>query len=134
MAQGLARSKGYTSEEENRGLGVPTGKPPCNNRGKVEFRILGSLEVVTDGQDVTPVRPKQRALLAFLLLRANEVVSNDELLEALWGEAPPRHSSYRAARPRLLAPKAPRIERDPDEAARLRLAAGSEIRPGGARS
>jgi DNA-binding SARP family transcriptional activator/class 3 adenylate cyclase len=55
----------------------------------VEFRILGPLEVVDNGREVTPVRPKQRALLALLLLRANEVVSNDELVEALWGEAPP---------------------------------------------
>ena len=55
----------------------------------MEFRILGPLEVIADGRDVTPVRNKQRALLAVLLLRANEVVSTDELLEALWGETPP---------------------------------------------
>jgi predicted ATPase/DNA-binding SARP family transcriptional activator len=55
----------------------------------VEIRVLGPLEVVDDGRDVTPPRPKQRALLALLLLRANEVVSTDELIEALWGPAPP---------------------------------------------
>jgi DNA-binding SARP family transcriptional activator/tetratricopeptide (TPR) repeat protein len=59
----------------------------------VEFRILGPLEVVADGRELTPVRPKQRALLALLLLRANQVVSNDELLDALWGEAPPETAS-----------------------------------------
>jgi DNA-binding SARP family transcriptional activator len=55
----------------------------------VEIRVLGSLEVVEDGRDLTPARPKQRSLLALLLLRANELVPVDELLEALWGSAPP---------------------------------------------
>jgi predicted ATPase/DNA-binding SARP family transcriptional activator len=55
----------------------------------VEIRVLGPLEVVDGGRDLTPARPKQRALLALLLLRANEVVSTDELIEALWGSAPP---------------------------------------------
>jgi DNA-binding SARP family transcriptional activator len=55
----------------------------------VEFRILGPLEVIAEGREVTPARPKQRALLALLLLRANQVVASDELLDALWGEAPP---------------------------------------------
>ena len=66
---------------------------PCNNPREVEFRILGPLEVVADGREVTPVRPKQRALLALLLLRANEIVSTDELLDALWGEGPPETAS-----------------------------------------
>ena len=55
----------------------------------MEFRILGPLEVVQDGRQLTPVRPKQRVVLALLLLHANEVVATDELLDALWGEAPP---------------------------------------------
>ena len=55
----------------------------------MEFRLLGRLEVTADGVDVTPTRPKQRALLAYLLLRAGEVVSRDDLLEALWGGEPP---------------------------------------------
>jgi DNA-binding SARP family transcriptional activator len=38
---------------------------------------------------VTPVRPKQRALLSLLLLRRGEVVSGAQLIEALWGEEPP---------------------------------------------
>jgi DNA-binding SARP family transcriptional activator len=35
------------------------------------------------------VRPKQRVVLALLLLHTNEVVATDELVDALWGEAPP---------------------------------------------
>jgi predicted ATPase/DNA-binding SARP family transcriptional activator len=55
----------------------------------VEIRVLGPLEVVDDGRDLTPARPKQRALLALLAMRANAVVPADVLIEALWGESPP---------------------------------------------
>jgi DNA-binding SARP family transcriptional activator len=55
----------------------------------VEYRILGPLEVV-DGDEPLPLGgPKQRALLALLLLRANEVVATDTLIDRLWGERPP---------------------------------------------
>jgi DNA-binding SARP family transcriptional activator/predicted negative regulator of RcsB-dependent stress response len=55
----------------------------------MEFRILGPLEVAADGRLLTPSAPRQRALLAMLLLRANRVVSADQLIDQLWGEAPP---------------------------------------------
>ena len=41
----------------------------------MEFRILGPLEVISDGQALELGGAKQRALLAVLLLNANEVVS-----------------------------------------------------------
>ncbi len=55
----------------------------------LEYRILGRLEVVRDGEDVAPTAAKVRSLLAALLLRANDVVSIDQLVDALWGERPP---------------------------------------------
>jgi YVTN family beta-propeller protein len=55
----------------------------------VEFRILGPLEVWKDGRRVELGVGKQRALLAVLLLHANQVVSTDELIDALWGNDPP---------------------------------------------
>jgi predicted ATPase/DNA-binding SARP family transcriptional activator len=55
----------------------------------LEFRILGRLEVVAGDRDLTPGRPKQRALLALLLLKANEVVASDRIIETLWGSDPP---------------------------------------------
>ncbi len=55
----------------------------------MEIRILGRLEVVDDGRDLTPARPKQRALLAVLLLHANEVVASDRIIDTLWGRDPP---------------------------------------------
>jgi len=55
----------------------------------VEFELLGPLRVVEGGRDLTPGRPKQRALLAVLLLHRDEVVPGAQLIEALWGEEPP---------------------------------------------
>jgi hypothetical protein len=55
----------------------------------VEFRILGSLDVVENGHPVPLGGSKQRALLASLLLHANEVVSRDRLIDELWGASPP---------------------------------------------
>ena len=55
----------------------------------MEFRILGPLEVSDEGRRVEIGGHKQRALLASLLLHANEVVSLDRLIDELWGEAPP---------------------------------------------
>jgi DNA-binding SARP family transcriptional activator/ABC-type branched-subunit amino acid transport system substrate-binding protein len=55
----------------------------------VHFRILGPLEVTDEGRRVELGGRKQRALLAILLLHANEVVSADTLIDELWGETPP---------------------------------------------
>jgi DNA-binding SARP family transcriptional activator len=55
----------------------------------MEFRILGPLEVLADGKALDLGGTKQRALLAVLLLHANEVVSRDRLVDALWEEEPP---------------------------------------------
>ena len=55
----------------------------------MEFRILGPLEVRSDGRMLALGGAKQRALLAILLLNANEVVSSDRLIDELWGEEPP---------------------------------------------
>jgi DNA-binding SARP family transcriptional activator len=55
----------------------------------MEFRILGPLEV-RDGADLRQVAGAgQRALLALLLLHANEVVSIDRLIDELWPGDPP---------------------------------------------
>ncbi len=56
----------------------------------MDFRILGPLEVY-DGDRVLHLGgAKQRALLAVLLLHANEVVSAERLLDDVWGERQPR--------------------------------------------
>src|SRR5262245_28900787 len=55
----------------------------------MQFLVLGPLEVVAGGRSLTLQRGRQRALLGVLLLHANEVVSTDRLLDALWGESLP---------------------------------------------
>ena len=51
--------------------------------------MLGAIEACRDGQTLSLGGPKQRALLAFLLLHANQPVSRDRLIDALWGDRPP---------------------------------------------
>ena len=54
----------------------------------MDFRILGPLEVLDAGRTVRLGEGRQRALLALLLLRPNQVVSSDRLVEELWDEEP----------------------------------------------
>jgi DNA-binding SARP family transcriptional activator len=55
----------------------------------VEFQILGQLAATVDGRPLALGGSSSRALLALLLLHANEVVSSDRLLDELWPEEPP---------------------------------------------
>jgi len=55
----------------------------------VEFRILGPLEVVEDGESVALGTLKERLVLGVLLLHANEFVSPERIIDELWGVAPP---------------------------------------------
>jgi DNA-binding SARP family transcriptional activator/pimeloyl-ACP methyl ester carboxylesterase len=59
----------------------------------VEFRVLGPLEVTADGQPLEVGGARTRAVLAVLLVNANQVVSADWLAEELW----PGHPADRAA-------------------------------------
>ena len=56
---------------------------------EMEFRVLGSFEVVDYDGPVALGAPKQRALLAVLLLHRAEPVSSDRLIDEIWGEQPP---------------------------------------------
>ncbi|MGH3079995.1 MAG: AfsR/SARP family transcriptional regulator, partial [Gaiellaceae bacterium] len=55
----------------------------------MEFRLLGPFDVLVDGRTAQLGGSKQRALLAILAIHANEVVSADRLIEALWPEGAP---------------------------------------------
>src|SRR6476661_4243056 len=61
----------------------------ADETGLAEFRILGPLEVRRSGRAVPLGGPRQRAVLALLLLEANRVVSMDRLAEEVWGGDPP---------------------------------------------
>jgi DNA-binding SARP family transcriptional activator len=49
----------------------------------VEFRVLGKLEALRDGQPVELGAFRQRALLALLLTSPNSVFSTDRILDEL---------------------------------------------------
>jgi DNA-binding SARP family transcriptional activator len=55
----------------------------------MDFRILGPLAVLDEGREIPLGGSKQRALLAVLLLHANEAISTERLIDELWGEHPP---------------------------------------------
>src|ERR1700751_3784422 len=54
-----------------------------------QFRILGAVEAFLDGAPAALGAPKQRAVLAMLLVNRRRVVSAEQLVDGLWGEAPP---------------------------------------------
>ena len=58
-----------------------------------EFRLLGPLEVVVDGEPIQLAAAKPRALLALLLLNRNRVVPTERLIDELWGEQPPSRAT-----------------------------------------
>jgi DMSO/TMAO reductase YedYZ molybdopterin-dependent catalytic subunit/DNA-binding winged helix-turn-helix (wHTH) protein len=71
-------------------VGVPSLARELGLRfGAMEFRILGPLEVSAGDGALKVGGPKQRAVLAHLILRANRPVPVDLLIDGLWGEEPP---------------------------------------------
>ncbi len=56
---------------------------------QMEFRILGSFEVLVDGRQVALGGARQRAVLAMLLLHRGEVASVDLIADELWGDRAP---------------------------------------------
>lgn len=58
------------------------------------FKILGSLEVVRDGESLPLGAAKQRALVACLLLHPSEAVSTDRLMDELWGQEAPSTAEH----------------------------------------
>jgi DNA-binding SARP family transcriptional activator len=55
----------------------------------MDFRVLGPLEVVGEEGRLPLGGPKQRAVLAHLILRAGRIVPADQLIDGLWGDEPP---------------------------------------------
>src|SRR5262249_20389974 len=80
-ARGEAAGGGVTS--------VMATEAVAGKTGPDAFRVLGPLEVLRSGDAVPLGGPRQRAVLALLLLQANQVVSRDRLVEDVWeGHAP----------------------------------------------
>ena len=68
---------------------VPVAPTPPPPRGRLQFRILGPLEVVAGPSTLSLGGPKQRAVLAHLIVRANELVTGDALIDLVWDLEPP---------------------------------------------
>ena len=71
---------------------MSVGSAPVPAPG-LQFCLLGPLEVLRDGVALDLGAPKQRAVLAALLLADGSVVSVDRLIEAVWGDNPPSRAA-----------------------------------------
>jgi WD40 repeat protein/DNA-binding SARP family transcriptional activator/class 3 adenylate cyclase len=82
---------------------------------RLAFRVLGPLEVLDRDRQVGVRGAKERSILAVLLARVNSAVSVDALVDAVWGDRPPRTAdrtvhAYVARLRRTLEPRRPRGE------------------------
>lgn len=60
---------------------------------QLRFRVLGRLEAWSGSRILPLGGEKKRLVLAVLLINANKPVSADQLIDALWGESPPRSAT-----------------------------------------
>jgi DNA-binding SARP family transcriptional activator/basic membrane lipoprotein Med (substrate-binding protein (PBP1-ABC) superfamily) len=60
----------------------------------MEFSVLGPLEARVGGEPVSLGGAEQRAVLAALLLRANEIVAVERVIDEVWGDSPPPSAAH----------------------------------------
>src|SRR5262245_48296584 len=68
---------------------IPSARSRVYASREMEFRVLGPIEVWSEGRQLRLGGTKQRATLAVLLLNRNEVVSIDRLIEEVWNDDAP---------------------------------------------
>ncbi|HWS48235.1 MAG TPA: BTAD domain-containing putative transcriptional regulator, partial [Acidimicrobiia bacterium] len=92
------------------------------------FRILCNVSVVDDGVARAVAAPRQRALLALLLLDTNRVVTRSTLVEGIWGDDGPQHedAALQVVMSRLRRTIGPAADRITSTGAGYRLDAGPE--------
>jgi DNA-binding SARP family transcriptional activator len=56
----------------------------------MEFKALGPIEVVNDRLVYTPSAPKVKQVLALLVMRTNQIVRLESIIDELWGDHAPR--------------------------------------------
>jgi WD40 repeat protein/DNA-binding SARP family transcriptional activator/class 3 adenylate cyclase len=59
---------------------------------RMQLRILGPLEVDAGSGPIPLGGPRQRAVLAHLIVRGNELIPAETLVDELWGEEPPERA------------------------------------------
>ncbi|WP_345506188.1 AfsR/SARP family transcriptional regulator [Terrabacter aeriphilus] len=84
-----------------------------------EVRLLGPVRVVVNGTERPVGGAKQSAVLAVLALRSPRLASTDQLIDAVWGSAPPESARtavqvYVSGLRKVLGGDAALIERDGD--------------------
>ena len=62
----------------------------------MRYRVLGGLEVVDGSRPLDLGGPKQRAVLAALLVDAGRTITIDRLIDAVWGDHPPPRGRRRS--------------------------------------
>ncbi|MER7045090.1 AfsR/SARP family transcriptional regulator [Streptomyces jumonjinensis] len=70
----------------------PDGDGDGDRSSGVRFTLFGPIQMLVDGDPVTLGPPKQRALLATLLLRPGLSTGTDQLISALWGVEQPAYA------------------------------------------
>lgn len=55
----------------------------------MQFNLMGTLEVLEDGRNLTPTAAKPRQVLAMLAISASTMVSAEQLIDELWPDGPP---------------------------------------------
>ncbi|WP_173131560.1 AfsR/SARP family transcriptional regulator [Kibdelosporangium persicum] len=68
---------------------MSTGETGEDDHAVIRFGVLGPVQAVVNGEPVALGGPGVRGLLAMLLLRPNEVVPVEDILDGLWGDDPP---------------------------------------------
>jgi WD40 repeat protein/DNA-binding SARP family transcriptional activator/class 3 adenylate cyclase len=84
----MIASEGSDVAEQIRGLLPRPPERPVYGK-KMRFGVLGPLEVDAGGGPIPLGGPKQRAVLAHLVLRANQLVPAETLIDQIWPEEPP---------------------------------------------
>src|SRR6266536_461157 len=72
---------------------APRAESGAVKEARMEFRVLGPLQVVDGERAVALGGPVQRGVLALLVLEANRVVSMRQLVYGLWGDDPPARAT-----------------------------------------
>src|SRR5271166_2220823 len=92
--------------------------PESQGLESLRVGVLGPVRAWLSGRELPPGPPRQQAVLGMLAMRANRVVSRDELVDAVWGQQAPASAeggvhTYVAGLRRVLEPN--RSRRGPSQ-------------------
>src|SRR5882757_8576611 len=66
-----------------------SGAATLPHPGSMDFRLLGPVECVAGERVVAVGHPRQRCVLAVLLVEVNRSIHAEQLIDRVWGEQPP---------------------------------------------